>query len=119
MKKMLAGMLMLVLMAALMTEAAYARASWKALAIYGNGWGFGRGSSESEARTNAIFQCKLVNPSCSWGTSVKSNWTLVGIECQRNSYTAGSEHGLQQAIANAMQKAIDANDYNCDFVVAK
>jgi hypothetical protein len=92
---------------------------WKALAIYGNGWGFGEGSSEDEARSNAIFQCKLGNPDCSWGTSVQSGWTLIGIQCANASYTAGSEYGLAQAAHNAAQKAVNAGDYNCHFVVKK
>jgi hypothetical protein len=117
MKKMLMGVAML---ATLAVFPAVAHADhWKALAVYGDGWGFGQGASEQEARANAIFQCKLVNPDCSWGTSVQPWWSLVGIKCSESSFTAGSEYGPDQAFQNALVKASNAGDGGCDLFVQK
>ena len=93
-----------------------AEAGWIAVSVQGNGWGYGVGNSEDEARGNAIFQCELANSSCSRGTAVEEWWWLAAVVCNGVGFTAGSQWSAQQAINNAVQKGNNAGRWNCSVV---
>lgn len=87
--------------------AAFAQ-TWIAYAGNGNGWGYGSGYSEEDARGEAIDNCEHNSGyTCpSWrSVSVRSSWHLVIVKCGSSGYIAGgSKHDYPTARRVASQK---------------
>lgn len=123
-KGFLAGVAALVLFAGSIAFAAPAlAASWHALSMYGDGWGYGVGDSKNEAYNSAMQQCWSANPgeNCSSATSVPMSWTLVGIQCGTLSVTAGSRAGYSRAFDIAVNTAngYGYGYYDCVAIVSR
>lgn len=113
----LASALMLAGSLAVATPASAADHAWGphiAISMHGSEVYFSDGADEDDARSQAMFNCQVDYGSngCTRGTSVPSDWFLVGLACSSGGstrgFTAASEHSYDQAYSNAYQKVRNA-----------
>ena len=91
---------------------------WIAVAANDQGWGYGSGYDEEDARSVATTRCEnQTGYSCgSMSTSVPNSWYLVVVNCNGSLATGASKHDYSTANYNA---AIKLGYNSCRTVVQK